>query len=87
MARIVRKPPTAEPLAAEALAAIAGWGADATVILAAGDATAIACADAANRAGIAPRTVTIATNSHSFAREADAAALAAAIRDLVTACE
>ncbi|MBS0283511.1 MAG: hydrolase 1, exosortase A system-associated [Proteobacteria bacterium] len=87
LARIARRPPPAEPLAAEALVAIAGWGADATVILAEGDATAIAYADAARRAGIAPPTVTIPTNSHGFAREADAAALAAAIRDLVTACE
>ncbi|WP_298672687.1 hydrolase 1, exosortase A system-associated [uncultured Sphingomonas sp.] len=74
-------------LAATALPAIAGWGSKATVILAEGDATAIAYADAAKRAAVAPRTIVIPSTSHSFARQADAAALAAAIRDLVNACE
>lgn len=67
-------------LADRTLAAIAGWGAEATIVLARHDATAIAYADAARRAGVAPRTATIETGSHSFARAADAAALEAAIR-------
>lgn len=67
-------------LADRTLAAIAGWGADATIVLSRHDATAIAYADAARRAGIAPHTVTIDTGSHSFARAGDAAALEAAIR-------
>lgn len=76
-----------DTLANDVLAAIARWGADVTIMLAERDATAIAYTDAARRAGIAPRTITIPTASHSFARSADAAALTAAIRDLVTACE
>lgn len=86
MASLSRKTPAA-PLTTQALTAIHNWGAGAAVILASGDATAIAYADAAKQAGIAPRTVTIPSSSHSFARAADAAALAAAIRDLVNACE
>ena len=84
--RISRKTPD-DPFTARALSAIAGWGADAGVILAEGDATAIAYADAAGRKGITSRTITIPSTSHSFARPADSAALAAAVRDLVNACE
>lgn len=52
---------------------------DAMVILASGDATAIAFADAAARAGYAGKRRTIDTDSHSFARQADKLALHAAI--------
>ncbi|MFT3977361.1 MAG: hydrolase 1, exosortase A system-associated [Sphingomonas bacterium] len=86
LARISRKP-SSDTFTTHTLSAIAGWGADASVILAEGDATAIAYADAAKGKGIAPRTITIPSDSHSFARPADAAALETAIRDLVNACE
>lgn len=72
-------------LAQRTLAAIAGWVDDATVVLARGDGTAIAYSDAARRAGIHPRTVTIETASHSFARPGDAAALEAVIRQALSA--
>ncbi|WEK42337.1 MAG: hydrolase 1, exosortase A system-associated [Candidatus Sphingomonas colombiensis] len=85
--RVSEKSTQANSLAATALPAIANWGSNATVILAQEDATAIAYADAARRAGIAPRTIAIPSTSHSFARTTDAAALTAAVRDLVTACE
>lgn len=61
--------------------AISVWGADATVILAQGDATAIAFAAAMRNAAF--DTVTIPTASHSFARAADAAALERAIREVI----
>lgn len=54
---------------------------DATILLARGDATAIAFADAAKRSGYAGKTATIDTASHSFARAPDKAALLAAIID------
>lgn len=72
-------------LAQRTLAAIAAWCTDATVVLARGDGTAIAYADAARRAGLAPHTVTIDTGSHSFARPGDAAALEAVIRQALSA--
>lgn len=83
--RAIAKPTRRQPLADRTLAAIAGWGDDATVVLASGDATAIAYADAARRAGIEPRTIAVDTGSHSFARAGDAAALEAAIRSVLTA--
>lgn len=52
---------------------------DVSIILASGDATAIAYADAAARAGYRGPTVTIDTASHSFARASDKIALRAAI--------
>lgn len=70
------------PLARQVAAALAGM--DATIILAARDATAIAYRDAAKTIGLALPTVTIDTASHSFAREGDAAALESAIRDALT---
>lgn len=66
-------------LAGRTTGAIAAWGDDATVVLAKDDTTGQAYADAARRANIAPRTITIDTASHSFARAGDAAALEAAI--------
>lgn len=72
-----------QPLAQRTLAAIRDWGDAATIVVARGDHTAIAYADAARRAGLAPRTVEIDTPSHSFARPGDAAALEAAIREAI----
>jgi pimeloyl-ACP methyl ester carboxylesterase len=66
-------------VAGPATRSIAAWGNDATVVLAKGDATALAYVDAARRANVTPRTITIDTASHSFARAGDAAALDAAI--------
>lgn len=54
-------------------------GRDATVILAGGDATAIAYSDAVKGLGVAAEVVTIATDSHSFAREGDADTLFATV--------
>ncbi len=80
--RIATPAPTGD-LTSRAFAAIAAWGNDATIILATGDATAIAYADAAARASLTPTTIRIPTNSHSFARPADGEALEAAIRSIL----
>ena len=66
------------------LDAIAAWGEDATVVLARGDATATAFADAA---GARFRTATLDTASHSFAGAEIRTALAAIILDRVRALE
>lgn len=66
-----------QPNDADLIRAIASWRAHATIVLAEGDATAIAFAHAARHAALP--TVTIPTASHSFARAADAAALERAI--------
>lgn len=71
-------------LAERTLGAIADWDEDATVVLARGDGTAVAYADAARRAALAVRTVMVETGSHSFARAGDAAALEGAIRSVLT---
>jgi exosortase A-associated hydrolase 1 len=73
LARAPRPPAPAERI----VAAIGGWGDDATVILATGDATAIAYANAARELPV--RTVTIDSASHSFARPPDGEALAQAV--------
>ena len=70
-----------EPLATAVVDAVAAWGAHAHIVLAAGDATATAFADAARRAGRRFATTTIDTDSHSFARVPDAAALSRIIVD------
>lgn len=67
--------PRADPLAAQVLDAIERWGDAATVLLAEGDATAIAFRDAAKGHDLSIETV--ATDSHSFVGHA--AALEAAI--------
>lgn len=56
---------------------------DARILLASGDATAIAFADAARRAGYAGRVSTIDSASHSFASSRDKAALKAALLELL----
>ena len=68
-------------LATRVVEAIAVWGADATVILANGDATAIAYQSIA---GSLPVT-TIDTDSHSFARAADKVALREQVLTLLRA--
>lgn len=82
--RLVVAPVRATGLTERTLDAIAGWGEDATVVLARGDGTAVAYADAARRFGLAVRTVMVETGSHSFARAGDAEALEAAIRSIVS---
>lgn len=73
-------------LSARVLAALDGWANDATVVLARGDHTAIAYADAARRSGLRPHTIAIDTDSHSFARPGDAEALEEAIRAALARC-
>ncbi|UVO52176.1 hydrolase 1, exosortase A system-associated [Sphingomonas sp. SUN019] len=82
--RISTKANEDQSLSERAARAIAGWSDDATVVLAKDDATALAYVDAARRANIAPRTITIDTASHSFARSGDAASLEAAILDALS---
>lgn len=69
---------TASPLEQSVFAALATRP-DTRIILASGDATAIAFADAARRAGHRISPVTIDTPSHSFARAADKIALLQAV--------
>ncbi len=76
--RAIAAPPSADTLTQQATGAITRWGDDATVILARGDNTAIAYAEAV-RGRAEPHTIMIDTASHSFARPGDAAALEAAI--------
>ena len=78
LARIATPAATGD-LAAQVLAGIADWGEAATIVLAKGDATAIAYADRAPATAAAPRTIRIDTASHSFAGEADREALERAI--------
>ena len=72
-------------LATRVLSAIAETGERATVILASGDATAIAYASAAQSAGVQPATIRIDTASHSFTADGDIAAIEHAILQVVTA--
>lgn len=73
----LRKAATAPPqrLATRVVSAIQGWGEEAMVVLASGDATAQAYAAVAR----GMRAETIATSSHSFAREADQRLVLAAV--------
>ena len=73
--------PSAEPqtLADEVVDAIRGWGTAARIVLAKGDATAITFDDAARHRRLDTYTTIVPTDSHSFARPGDAAALATAI--------
>ncbi len=82
MRRVAARSGPDNPLAERVLAAIRQWGDAATVILAIGDATAIAYVDAARDAGVGAGTLEIATSSHSFARPDDASALEAAIMEI-----
>jgi len=81
LARGLRSIATSAPastLTQQAIEAITHWGDSTTVILARGDNTAIAYAEAV-RGRAKPHTVSINTASHSFARPGDAAALESAI--------
>lgn len=71
-----------DPLADRVAAALAGR--EATVVLARGDATAIAYADAARRLGVIVPTITVETDSHSFARDGDMAPVEQAIVSALT---
>ena len=77
--KIAAKPSEPQTLADEVIAAIRDWADEARIILAKGDATAITFADAARHRRLDTRTTVIETDSHSFARASDAAALEAAI--------
>jgi exosortase A-associated hydrolase 1 len=59
-------------LAARLIAALHGWGDRATILLANGDATAIAYADAVKHAGLIAPVATLDSVSHSFALPGDA---------------
>lgn len=74
--KIANAPSQPTSLATTVVDSIQTWGNRATVVLAEGDATAIAYAALPR----APITTRVPTASHSFARTADAAALEAAIR-------
>jgi exosortase A-associated hydrolase 1 len=76
--KLFAKPPERK-LAADVLTVIDRWGHDATVILATGDATALAYVAAARTAGLTCGTTEIATASHSFASPTDATRLEEAI--------
>lgn len=83
--RSVAAPAPADDLTSRTIDALRNWGDDATVVLASGDGTAIAYADAARRTGAASPTISIDTGSHSFARLGDAEALEAAVRRVLSA--
>lgn len=78
VAKLGRSRTPAAPLAEDLMRAIEANRA--TIILAQGDATAIAFADAARRLHAVIAPVTVATDSHSFARSGDMDAVEAAIR-------
>lgn len=78
LAKLIRARP--QPLARRVIRAIARWDRRATIVLAEGDATAIAFAAAARGADLRGETITIPTASHGFARAADQVALENAIR-------
>lgn len=65
-------PPREAALAARLIAALDGWGTRATILLATGDATAIAFRDAVKHVALSARIETLDSPSHSFAREGDA---------------
>ncbi len=73
--RKIAAPSTEAGLARRVISAIGDWGGDARVLLAEGDATAIAF----HAAAPAVAAEMVATASHSFARDGDQAALLAAV--------
>lgn len=70
--RVSTTPAQVGELATDVADALRRWGDRATILLASGDATAIAYADAMARLGISPQTERLDSASHSFAREGDA---------------
>ncbi len=77
--KIAATPTEPQTLADDVVTAIRGWGNDARIVLAKGDATAITFEDAARHRRLNTRMTILPTDSHSFARAGDAAALEAAI--------
>lgn len=75
LAKVSRAPPQAGGFAAAVVRAVAGWGERASVVLARGDATAIAFAAAAKGMAV----TFVESDSHSFARAGDMDAVEAAI--------
>jgi exosortase A-associated hydrolase 1 len=78
IAKLLRSRP--QPLARQVVRAVARWGERATIVLAEGDATALAFVEAARDAGLRAETIAVPTASHGFARAADQVALENAIR-------
>lgn len=78
LAKLLRR--RSQPFAVQVTRAIGAWGPRATVVLAKGDATALAYAAAARTARLSAETIMIPTTSHGFARHADQVALENAIR-------
>lgn len=72
LAKVAQTPSEPSGLAERLAAALSGWADRATILLAEGDATAIAYRDAAMRLGIAAEALICTTDSHSFARAGDA---------------
>ncbi|WP_174285424.1 hydrolase 1, exosortase A system-associated [Sphingomonas bacterium] len=79
MRKIAATPSQPQTLADDVIAAIRDWDTEAHIVLAKGDATAITFADAARHRRLGTRTTIVPTDSHSFARAGDGAALEAAI--------
>lgn len=77
--RVAATPSEPTALTARLAAALEQWRNRATILLASGDATALAYRDAMKRVGVTLPTFTRETASHSFAREGDAAWLEARI--------
>ena len=73
LTRVAATPSEPGDLALRLAAALERWQDRATILLAAGDATAIAYRDAMARTGLTLPTFTCETASHSFAREGDTA--------------
>ena len=78
LAKLLRARP--QPLQRRVVRAVARWGERATIVLAEGDATAIAFADATRAVELRGETIVIPTASHGFARAAAQVALENAIR-------
>ncbi|HVF95116.1 MAG TPA: hydrolase 1, exosortase A system-associated [Sphingomonas sp.] len=81
--RKISAPANETAMAQQAIMAISGWGHDARVILAEGDATALAFRAAARAAGADLRIETVDTASHSFAPAAASQALIMAVLTLL----
>ena len=73
LTRVAATSAESNDLALRVAAALAQWQDRATILLATGDATAIAYRDAIARTGLTLPNFTCETASHSFAREGDAA--------------
>lgn len=81
--RVSAAPTQAGPLAVELADALRRWRDRATVLLASGDATAIAYADAMARLSLSLRVERLDSASHSFARAGDATWLEARILEVL----